>query len=124
MKRTLLAACMVCAIASGRAALAQGTFDLDAPPVGKAANTLMIRVRALGVIPLDTSSSISGVGGRVNATAQAAPEVDFSYFLTDNIAFELIAATTRHDVSASDTVLGHVDVGSVWVLPPTLTAQY
>ena len=109
MKRTLLAACMVCAIASGRAALAQGTFDLDAPPVGKAANTLMIRVRALGVIPLDTSSSISVVGGQVNATAQAAPEVDFSYFLTDNIAFELIAATTRHDVSASDTVLGHVD---------------
>ena len=69
-----------CAIASGRAALAQGTFDLDAPPVGKAANTLMIRVRALGVIPLDTSSSISVVGGQVNATAQAAPEVSRHIF--------------------------------------------
>ena len=64
------------------------------------------------------------IGGQVNASAQVAPEVDFSYFLTDNVAFELIAATTRHDVSASDTVLGHVDVGSVWVLPPTLTVQY
>lgn len=124
MKRTVLAGCMVCTIVSGRAALAQGTFDMNAPPVGKEANTLMIRVRAIGVIPLDTSSSISVIGGHVNATAQAAPEVDFSYFLTDNIAFELIAATTRHNVSASDTVLGHVDVGSVWVLPPTLTAQY
>ncbi len=124
MKQTLFAACMVCTIAGSHAALAQGAFDMDAPPVGKQANTLMVRLRAIGVIPLDTSSSISVIGGQVNASAQVAPEVDFSYFLTDNVAFELIAATTRHDVSASDTVLGHVDVGSVWVLPPTLTVQY
>jgi hypothetical protein len=26
------------------------------------------------------------IGGQANATAQAAPEIDFSYFLTDNIA--------------------------------------
>jgi outer membrane protein W len=51
----------------------------------------MIRVRAIGVIPEDNSSSISVIGGHVSATAQAAPEIDFSYFLTDNIALELIA---------------------------------
>lgn len=63
----------------------------------------------------------------MSATAQAAPALDFSYFATDNIAFELIAATTRHEVSASGTALaqgGKVDVGSVWALPPALTMQY
>jgi outer membrane protein len=92
--------------------------------VGLQAGTFMIRARALGVIPLDSSSSISAIGGHVSATAQAAPEVDFSYFLTDNVALELIAATTRHEVKADSTALGTVDVGSVWVLPPTLTVQY
>lgn len=124
MKQSLFAACLMGTIACSSMASAQSVFDFDAPPVGKEANTLMIRLRAIGVIPLDSSSSISVIGGNVNATAQAAPELDFSYFLTDNIAFELIAASTRHDVSASNTILGHVDVGSVWVLPPTLTVQY
>jgi len=124
IKHALFASCLLSAIACSSAGFAQNIFNLDAPPVGKEAGTLMVRMRAIGVIPLTSSSSISVIGGRVNATAQAAPELDFSYFLTDNIAFELIAATTRHNVSASGTVLGHVDVGSVWALPPTLTVQY
>src|ERR1700760_4739589 len=109
MKQALFATCIAGALACSSVASAQDAFDLNAPPVGKAANTLMVRLRAIGVIPLDSSSSITVIGGKVNASAQAAPEVDFSYFLTDSIAFELIAATTRHEVSASDTVLGHVD---------------
>ncbi len=125
MKPIILALCAAGAIASASAARAQQSpFDLSAPPVGKEAGTFMVRLRAIGVIPLDSSSSISAIGGHVDATAQAAPEVDFSYFLTDNVAFELIAATTRHSVSASDTAAGHFDVGSVLALPPTLTVQY
>jgi outer membrane protein len=124
MKHLLFSACLAGALACGPVAFAQDAFDLNAPPVGKEANAFMVRLRAIGVIPLDSSSSISVIGGHVHATAQAAPELDFSYFFTDNVALELIAATTRHSVSASNTVIGHVDVGSVWALPPTLTLQY
>ena len=49
------------------------------------------------------------------------PEVDFSYFVTDNIAVELIAATTKHDLDWKNP---NVDLSSVWLLPPTLTVQY
>jgi outer membrane protein len=124
MQPTLFATCLAAVIACAFQASAQSAFDFSAPPVGKEAGTLMVRLRAIGVIPLDSSSSISVIGGHVNATAQAAPEVDFSYFITDNVALELIAATTRHSVSASDTVLGHVDVGTVWALPPTLQYHF
>lgn len=48
-----------------------------------------------------------------------APEIDFTYFFTKNIAAELIAATSNHVVKANDLVLGHA-----WVLPPALTLQY
>ena len=67
---------------------------------------------------------MSLIGGHVSTTASAAPEVDFSYFFTDNIAAELIAATTRHTLSATGTAAGTVKVGTTWVLPPTLTVQY
>jgi outer membrane protein len=124
MKRLLLATAMLATMAFAGTASAQSLFDLSAPPVGKAAGTFMFRVRAIGVIPEDNGSSVSGIGGHVDVTATAAPEIDASYFFTDNIAAELIAASTRHEVSATGTALGKVDVGSAWILPPTLTLQY
>jgi outer membrane protein len=91
---------------------------------GALAGTILLRVRAIGIIPQTTSSSISVIGGGVNATSSAAPEIDLSYFFTDHIAIEGIAATTHHYISAGNTAIGHVDLGSVWVLPPTVTLQY
>ena len=124
MKKTLFATTLLSAMAFGFAASAQGMLDMNTPLVGKEAGSIMVRVRAIGVIPEDNSSRISTIGGHVTATAQAAPEVDLSYFFTDNVALELIAATTRHDVKAKGTAVGDIDVGSVWALPPTLTLQY
>jgi outer membrane protein len=119
MIKTMAAAMLVSALALG-AAHAQSA---DAP-VGKQAGTVMVRLRALGVVPETTSSSVSTIGGSVGATSAATPEIDLSYFFTDHIAIEGIAATTRHEISAGHTALGHVDVGSVRVLPPTVTMQY
>jgi outer membrane protein len=128
MRKLLLATSLFSALAFGGNAHAQSMqnfFDFNAPPVGKEANTIMIRIRAIGVMPEDNGSSVSAVGGKVDVTAQPAPEIDFSYFFTENIAAELIAATTRHEVSVSGSALpGKIDVGSAWILPPTLTLQY
>ncbi len=120
LKQTLFASCLIGAFALCDTVSAQSVTD--GAPVGLQAASFMIRIRAIGVIPEDNSSSTS-IGGHVSTTAQPAPEVDFSYFFTDNIAAELIAASTRHNIKATGTAVGDVDVGSAWVLPPTLTAQ-
>jgi outer membrane protein len=91
---------------------------------GKHAGSIMVRARVIDVIPQNSSSSISVIGGTVRATDSITPEVDFSYFITDNIALELIAATTKHTISGKDTLLGNPKVGTTWVLPPALTLQY
>ncbi len=125
MRQPLFAASLTSALALATAAAAQSPFDLSATPVGKQAGTFMVRARGVGVLPQNSSSSISVIGGHVDASNTGAPELDFSYFLTDNIAFELIAATTKHDISAVNSALGpRAAVGSVWVLPPTLLVQY
>lgn len=82
------------------------------------ASSWQIRVRAITLSP-DESSTISN-GTKANAKHSGyVPEVDFTYFINDNWATELILATTRHDMYAGTTDLGHV-----WALPPTLTLQY
>lgn len=93
-------------------------------PVGLKAGTILVRVRAIDVAPLDSSSSISAIGGSVHATNQFAPEIDGSYFFTDNLSVEAIAASTRHELQARGTALKTVDVGSTYTLPPAVTLQY
>lgn len=90
-----------------------------------------VRVRGVGVVP-NESAKIGTIGGDVNISNTLIPEVDFTYFFTKNIAAELILGTTKHDVAtvASDiSAVGgptsaNVDLGSVYLLPPTLTLQY
>jgi len=103
--------------------LAQPALAQEADDGGKTAGSLMVRARVIGVLP-DTTSSITPIGGQVDATNSIEPEVDGTYFFTDNWAAELIAATTRHHVTANATAAGNIDVGQVRLLPPTLTLQY
>lgn len=113
------------------------------------AGDIVVRLRATS-ISTDTSSKLgsqtdasfpgysSNLYGNTGATLgvdnNVIPEIDFSYYITKNIAAELILATgTRHDVhingyaGSSQTFLttpGNPNLGSVNLLPPTLTGQW
>jgi len=120
MSKILSSACafvLLLATAIGPAKADDGSFYDD--------GSILARARLAAVIPENFSSSISEIGGTVNATTAYIPEVDFSYFFTPHYSLEVIAGTSRHEVSAENSALGpKADVGSVWVLPPTITAQY
>lgn len=77
-----------------------------------------IRARAIGVVPQEDSSV--NIGGEAHVGNAITPEVDLTYFITPNIAVEAIAATAQHKL----TYTGDVDIGDVWILPPTVTLQY
>lgn len=83
----------------------------------------LIRLRVIDVIPGE-SADIDVIGGDAKISEQIVPELDISYFFTENVAAELILATNPHDVSVTGTSLGDVDLGDVTLLPPTLTLQY
>ncbi|MEZ2132177.1 MULTISPECIES: OmpW family protein [unclassified Sinorhizobium] len=82
-----------------------------------------VRLRALGVITRD-SGSVGGVpGSDLSHSDTVVPEIDFSYFFTDNIAAELILGTTFAKIHGEGSLAG-LNVGKTWLLPPTLTLQY
>lgn len=96
-------------------------------------NPWMLRARVLGVIPAEDGTLKAGgatLPGNVDIADQYVPEFDITYFFNKNIAAELILAVTPHDVKVVNvTVPGAladatIDLGDVWLLPPTLTMQY
>ncbi len=104
--RTLMAAAALLAVASAAQA---GDF--------------VVRARALYLDPANESSPITSLGVPADAVAINSKyiwEVDASYFVTPNVALELIATNPQ-----SQTVtLGGTRIGTLKHLPPTLTAQY
>lgn len=129
MKKTLLALALAAAIAPSFAMAEAGD--------------IVVRLRATNVSPSESSElgkqtdatygagTAAAVYGSANAELRVdnntIPELDISYYFTKNIAAELILALgTRHDVSVTGTggALTSRNLGSVNLLPPTLTAQW
>lgn len=110
-----------------------GIFETCASTkIGLGRGDFMIRLSGVGVLTQDRDSKVSlnGThqnGTHISTTNQAMPELTLEYFITDNLSVDLIATSTRHEVAAvggdlASTVGSHkTDVGSAWVLPPTLT---
>lgn len=84
----------------------------------------LVRARILGVVPDDSSSDITAIGGNAEVKNNYTVDLDFTYFITNNFATELTLAVSKHDVEATGTAVGDLDLGHVYLLPPTLTAQY
>jgi outer membrane protein len=113
------AATRALAVAAGAFVGAFGVFASAEEARAEGDSPWLVRVRGIYVSP-DESASVTGIAGSVEASNELVPELDISYFFTENIAAELILATTNHDMSAT----AGVDLGDVWILPPTLLLQY
>lgn len=89
---------------------AQNDNDTD-----NASSKWKMRFRVLTVIPSEDIDADADL----DISTAFTPELDFTYFFSENFAVELILATTKHNVEVDGADLGHV-----WLLPPTLNLQY
>jgi outer membrane protein len=78
----------------------------------------MVRVRAVNLTSANTDSTPLGL----SINNKTIPEVDISYFITKNVAVELIL-TVPQEHTLNSKVVGR-DIGTLSHLPPTLLAQY
>lgn len=113
---TALGGLMAAALLTGNVAQAQ-TAEFKT----KQAGDIVIRARGIAMVPDEDTYDDTIGSGEGKLSNDVVPEVDFSYFLTNNLALELIAATTKHDLDWQNP---NLDAGSVRLLPPTLTLQY
>ena len=78
------------------------------------------RLRGIAVVP-DESATVDGDDAMLDVDNAVVPELDISYVFSPNVSAELVLATAKHDVTVVD---GTVDLGSIWLLPPTVLLQY
>ncbi len=102
-------------------------YDILNGATGYQPGDIMTHLSIIGVIPENVSSHVNVVGGptvgKLGITSGVSPELDASYFVTKNLSFQIIAATSRHTLSLNNNGKS-ATLGSTWVLPPTLTAQW
>lgn len=112
LKRALTAAALVI--------LTLGTIQSFPAPgfAMKQKGDFLMRVRGINVNPDEDGTT--SAGGSVSIDAATVPELDFTYFFTDNIAAELILATNTHTVDVN----GVARLGDVSLIPPILSLQY
>ncbi|WP_372769835.1 OmpW family protein [Lutibacter sp.] len=108
MKKLLLSVIVIMLISIS--AIAQEKSDF---------NKWQARLRVITIIP-DVSDDLDAAS--VDVSTAVVPELDFTYFFDENWAAELILATAKHNVDV-DLETG-IDLGHVWILPPTLSLQY
>jgi len=132
--RATLAAALVGAVALPALA-ADLPVRVDAPApapiVFDSYHPWMVRVRAIGVLPVSSASvSLNGglvPGANLRVSNSVVPEVDISYFFTKNIAIEAICCITPHTVRSAGILANPLNlgkVGSTVVFPPTVLLQY
>jgi len=81
-----------------------------------------VRVRALGVVPDEDGKARAGgtpLAGEVKVGNAITPEIDLTYFMTNNLALEVIAGTAQHQIDFNGA-----NLGETWILPPIVTLQY
>jgi outer membrane protein len=85
----------------------------------------LLRARLLGVFPDDSSTDITTIGGEADVGEAYTPDMDITYFITDNIAAELVfLAYAQHDVEVKGGDVDGLDLGSFDLIPPIIAAQY
>ncbi|MFP4313516.1 MAG: OmpW/AlkL family protein [Alphaproteobacteria bacterium] len=115
MRKFTRLALMACVSTLGFAELAIAK-DLGDGPWAK--ERFQFRARAIGILA-DGDGMVNGTALKTDVGDAVTPEFDVTYFFTEHLAAELIAATAEHKVEA-----GVNDLGDTWILPPTLTLQY
>ncbi len=107
MKKQAIAAALLCAFATG-AALSQTQAKAEGP--------WMVRARAVHLNSANGDTTPLGL----SINDKWIPEVDVSYFVTPNVAVELILTVPQKQTLSSRGTA----IGTLKHLPPTLTAQY
>ncbi len=134
------------AVAAMVAATGAQAADLSAPVSGGSykdayvpetwwdAGDVFVRVRAEAML-WDISTSNWTASGPVTNTAYVThpglhgddiflPELDLSYFLTKNIAVELVCCVDQATLKGAGSLGSTGKVGDTWFFPPTLLLQY
>ena len=119
--RLMAATAAAALFGGGCAAQAQDAFQ------PKAEGRVILNARLTQVAPQGTDPIVTLAGAstglRADVSYDVMPTLGVSYFLSDHVAVEVIAGTTKHTVKAKGPGT-NLKIKDTWVLPPVVSLQY
>lgn len=93
------------------------------PAGGLTAGSILVRARAIGLIPVNQHSRIDLVGGRVVTPVRLLPDLDVTYFLSDHVALSGQVGVMATRTSLHGSRVGTLPIGRTWSFAATGTVQ-
>lgn len=129
MKKTLVLMAILSAFAAQQAQAEAGDWvvRLRATNINPSESSKLGETtdKAYGGVPFSAAALYGDSKANLEVDSNTIPELDISYYVTKNIALELILALgSKHKVSVDSAGAVDPDLGHINALPPTLTAQW
>ena len=64
-------------------------------------------------IDTNTDGTSAEMGGKVKTGNDLIPELDITYFFTDQFSVETMLGVAKYNVQLDDSALGNMDIGTV-----------
>lgn len=112
------------------AAQAQDTGILPAPAAthaaapGLRAGDWLVRARVAGLFPVDETSTLDPIGGRIKTPRMLIPDLQIAWFPTDHISIEGQAGVVRTRPVIEDSIVGDLEIGTIWSAATAASLQY
>ncbi|TCP65571.1 OmpW family outer membrane protein [Sphingomonas sp. PP-CE-1G-424] len=122
----MVSACLCCA----RVAEAQ---EVESPPlaspiqataIGLQAGNWLVRARVAGVFPVDETSVIEPIGGRIETPRMLLPDLQIAWFLTEHISLEGQGGVVRTRPRIRDSIIGDFKIGTIGSAAAAASLQY
>jgi outer membrane protein len=96
----------------------------EAPLTGLRAGDWLVRARVAALLPVDETSTVGLIGGRIVTPKMVLPDLLISYFLTDHISIEGQAGVVRTRPRIVESAIGDLDIGTIWSAAAAASIQY
>ncbi|MDY8107536.1 OmpW family outer membrane protein [Fulvimarina sp. 2208YS6-2-32] len=91
---------------------------------GLEAGDWLVRARIAGLFPVDETSSVGLIGGRIETPDMILPDLQIAYFLTDRISVEGQAGVVRTRPRIVGSIIGEFEIGTIWSAAVSGSIQY
>lgn len=91
---------------------------------GLEAGDWLVRARTAGLFPVQETSTVGLIGGRIEVPDMLLPDLQLAYFLTDHISIEGQAGVIQTRPRIVGSLIGDFDIGSIWSAAGAASVQY
>lgn len=84
----------------------------------------LVRGRVAGLFPVNESSVLDPIGGRIETPRMLLPDLQIAWFVTEHVSIEAQGGVIRTRPRIRSSMIGNFDIGTIWSAAAAASVQY